>query len=95
MPRCNTDQQNRLVVAARRLLATYEDMAEMIRIGAYRAGSDQAVDEAIRYQPALDAFLAQEMTEFVNLDQGYTQLSEILGVEAEASEALPAPDAAA
>lgn len=95
MPRCNSDRENHLVVAARRLLATYEDMAEMIRIGAYRAGSDATVDEAIHYQPALDAFLSQEMAEFVTLDQGYAQLSEILGVEATASEALPAPDAAA
>ena len=93
MPRCNSDHENHLVAAARRLLATYEDMAEMIRIGAYRVGSDPAVDEAIHYQPALDAFLSQQMAEYVTLNQGYAQLGEILGVET-AAEALPAPDAA-
>ncbi len=39
MPDCNTDEQNDLVNQARALLATYEDMAELIRIGAYRRGS--------------------------------------------------------
>ena len=39
MPGCNTDQENALVGRARRLLSAYDDMAEMIRLGAYRAGA--------------------------------------------------------
>ena len=42
---------------ARQVLATYADMEELIRLGAYRAGSSAEVDEAIRLFPALDAFL--------------------------------------
>ncbi len=33
-------------------LSVYEDMAELIRLGAYRKGTDPAVDEAIRLYPA-------------------------------------------
>ena len=39
------------------MLSTYADMEELIRLGAYRTGSDPLVDRAIRLQPALDAFL--------------------------------------
>ncbi len=38
LPDCNTAEENALVDRARALLAQYEDMAEMIRIGAYREG---------------------------------------------------------
>ena len=54
-------------------------MAELIRLGAYRRGSDPAVDEAMLYQPALDAFLAQEVTEQATFEECCTRLAEILG----------------
>ena len=53
--------------APRRLLSTYEDMAELIRIGAYRQGSDPAVDEAIRHYPAIEAVLKQDKGERADL----------------------------
>lgn len=78
MPGCNSDEENAVVSKARRLLATYEDMAELIRLGAYRKGSDPAVDEAIRYNAALEAFLAQGKKEAADLASGYQILAEIL-----------------
>lgn len=83
MPHCNSEAENRLVYRARALMATYEDMAEMIRLGAYRAGSNAAVDEAIRYHGALEAFLAQDKTERSELAAGYAKLAEILEPEAQ------------
>ncbi|GAB6053287.1 flagellar protein export ATPase FliI [Magnetospira thiophila] len=79
LPDCNTEPQNRLVARARKLLATYEDMAELIRLGAYRRGTDAAVDEAIVYYEALEAFLAQDMRQKVSLEDGYKMLALILG----------------
>ena len=55
MPACNTPEQNAAVNRAKALMAVYEDMAELIRLGAYRQGSPQ-VDEAIQYHPALENF---------------------------------------
>jgi flagellum-specific ATP synthase len=78
MPGCNSDEENAVVSRARRLLATYEDMAELIRLGAYRKGSDTAVDEAIKYNAGLEAFLAQGKREAAELASGYQQLAEIL-----------------
>ncbi|WP_037462294.1 flagellar protein export ATPase FliI [Skermanella stibiiresistens] len=79
MPGCNTDQENALVGKARRLLSSYNDMAEMIRLGAYRRGSDPLVDEAIEYNPAIEAFLKQGKRERTDMADGYAQLAEILG----------------
>ena len=78
LPDCNTDEQNHLINRARELVATYEDMAEMIRIGAYRAGSDAQIDEAIQFYPKIEAFLAQEKEDRQYLDAEYEQLAEIL-----------------
>jgi len=91
MPGCNAGAENALVKRARALLATYEDMAEMIRLGAYRSGSDPRVDEAIRYYPALEAFLAQDKNERSDLAGGYAALAEILGMPAPEPAAEPAP----
>ena len=78
MPGCNTAAENEVVVRARRILAAYEDMAELIRLGAYKAGSDPVIDMAIRLYPALDAFLAQGKREAANLAEGYQHLAAIL-----------------
>lgn len=79
MPGCNTPEQNALVGKARRLMSAYSDMEEMIRLGAYRKGSDAQVDEAIHYNPAIEAFLRQGKGERSTLDQGYAELAAILG----------------
>ena len=78
MPACNTDQEALLISTARTHLATYEDMAELIRLGAYRRGSDARVDEAIRYYPAIEAFLTQRKEERADFAAGYAALAEIL-----------------
>ena len=41
------------------IMATYADMEELIRLGAYRAGSSAEVDEAIGLHQPLEAFLGQ------------------------------------
>lgn len=81
MPDCNSDQENELVQAARKLLATYADMEEMIRLGAYRQGADPNVDLAIQFNAPLEAFLSQKKREHTALDEGYEQLAKILGIE--------------
>src|SRR5207342_2740375 len=64
---------------ARQVMATYADMEELIRLGAYRAGSSVEVDEAIRLHKPLEAFLAQAKDEATGIGDGYRRLAEILG----------------
>ena len=78
MPACNIESENDLVLRARSLMATYAEMEDMIRLGAYRRGSDPKVDGAIYYHDALEQFLAQDIDENCLLAEGYEQLQAIL-----------------
>ncbi len=79
MPGCNSESEQKLVLRARLPLTIYEDMAELIRLGAYRAGTNPEVDEAVRLYPQLEAFLGQSKSERATLSQGYDALTAILG----------------
>ena len=82
MPGCNNDEENDMVNRARDIVATYEDMAELIRLGAYRKGTSPDVDRAMFYYPQIEAFLSQKKKEKVSFETGYAQLKEILSQEA-------------
>src|SRR5499433_1884854 len=60
-----------VIQRARQVMATYNDMEELIRLGAYRAGSSPEVDEAIRLHEPLEAFLGQGKDESTSLGEGY------------------------
>lgn len=79
MPNCLSDENQILVAKARKLMATYSDMEEVIRLGAYRPGSDATIDEAIFYHDRFEAFLNQTKREAFTFDEGFERLGEILG----------------
>ena len=78
MPRASDPAYLPVIHEARRVMATYTDMEELIRLGAYRPGSSAEVDEAIRLHQPLEAFLAQAKEETTTLAEGYQRLEEIL-----------------
>ncbi|MBE88877.1 MAG: flagellum-specific ATP synthase FliI [Rhodospirillaceae bacterium] len=80
LPDCNRPAENEIIDKAKALMAVYEDMSELIRLGAYRHGSDPQVDEAIRYREGIEEFLGQEKGERAILQDGYGQLAKILGI---------------
>jgi flagellum-specific ATP synthase len=53
-------------------------MEELIRIGAYRMGTDPQIDRAIRLNPALEQFLGQDKDEATSLDECFSSLADIL-----------------
>ncbi|MDB5372205.1 MAG: fliI [Belnapia sp.] len=59
VPGCQTPGEAGLMRRARAILALHADMADLVRLGAYRPGADPAVDEAIRLAPRIEAMLAQ------------------------------------
>ena len=63
---------------ARQVMATYADMEELIRLGAYRAGSSPEVDDAIRLHKPLEDFLSQGKEEATSLAEGYRRLAQIV-----------------
>jgi flagellum-specific ATP synthase len=83
MPRSADQAYLDVLTRARRVMATYADMEELIRLGAYRPGSSPEVDEAIGLHPALEAFLGQDKADSTGLAEGYERLAAILaGTEA-------------
>jgi flagellum-specific ATP synthase len=91
MPACNTDEQNALIVRARKMISTYEDMAELIRLGAYRRGTNPDVDEAMYYYPRIEEFLRQGKGEHTDLDGCYRALDEVLKPQPAPMEVPAAP----
>jgi flagellum-specific ATP synthase len=81
MPACFTDEQNAVVRRAKQVVTVYEDMAELIRLGAYRKGSDKAVDEALILYPQIEKFLNQKKEEQTDIEEGFRVLAGILGME--------------
>ena len=78
MPRSANPDYLPVIMRGRQVMATYADMEELIRLGAYRAGSSPEVDEAIRLHDPLEAFLRQAKDEKSSLDDGYRRLAHIL-----------------
>jgi flagellum-specific ATP synthase len=78
MPECLNQHQRQIVRKAKEYISTYEDMAELIRLGAYRKGSDPKVDEAIQYYDPIEEFLTQGKDEQTTIDEGFAMLAEIL-----------------
>ena len=78
MPRSADPVYRPALSRARAVMATYADMEELIRLGAYRPGSSAEVDEAIRLHGPLEAFLNQGKDESTTLAEGYQRLEEIL-----------------
>ncbi|MBT4589143.1 MAG: flagellar protein export ATPase FliI [Rhodospirillaceae bacterium] len=83
MPACNSPEQNTIIDRAKHLVSVYEDMAELIRLGAYRQGSDPQVDEAIHYFAGIEEFLRQNKEQSTSLDECYANLAQILDMNYE------------
>jgi flagellum-specific ATP synthase len=70
--------QKAVLARARRLLALHADMADMVRLGAYRPGTDPDVDEAVRLAPRIEALLAQDREEATAPEEAFAALADIL-----------------
>jgi flagellum-specific ATP synthase len=79
MPGCNSEEEQALVMQARLPMTVYEDMAELIRVGAYKSGTNPEVDNAVMLNPKFESFLAQKKDEQSGLGEGYAALAAILG----------------
>ncbi len=78
MPGCVPDDVRPTLSRARELMSIFSDMEELIRLGAYRKGSDPNVDRAIAINPKLEAFLGQRRDEVTTIMEGYAALAEIV-----------------
>jgi flagellar protein export ATPase FliI len=77
MPALTSKDHLQLASFARKNLAVYEKVRDLVNIGAYVKGSDPEVDTALLVMPALNNFLQQESSEVSNFDMTLKHLAEI------------------
>ena len=63
----------------RKYLAIYEENEELIRLGAYKKGSDVQVDVAIELREHINELLQQDRADFTPFSDAVQQLSQIAG----------------
>jgi len=63
LPDCHSEEEYIVMRAAKSLINTYEDMEELIRIGAYREGTNFDVDVSIKFTKQLESYLNQRKNE--------------------------------
>ncbi len=77
-PGCYAPGEAALVREARRLMRLHADMAELIRLGAYRRGANAELDHAIAVQPALERLLQQAPGERSDIATAFAALAAAL-----------------
>ncbi|WP_404479387.1 flagellar protein export ATPase FliI [Novosphingobium sp. BL-52-GroH] len=81
LPHCLPEDDNAVRLAARRELATWKDMEELVRLGAYRAGASAEVDRAVALAPRIEDLLRQDQRTRSFAAQDFAALSAILAGE--------------
>ncbi len=79
MAEITTDEHLQAARRFKQTYSTYERHRDLISVGAYHAGSDPHVDEAVAYHPRLMNFLQQDMNQAVSLDDSLKDLAQLMG----------------
>jgi flagellum-specific ATP synthase len=74
-------EQKQLASKIRDLLATYQDAEDLIQIGAYTKGSSPQIDQAIQFQPAIEAYLRQAVAEQSTYRETLLGMGAIFGID--------------
>ena len=77
MPAVTTTEHRDNAALVRRLLAAHARSEDLVRIGAYKAGTDEELDRALQAMPGMRGFLKQDSSERVTMEQTLVQLDEM------------------
>ena len=72
-----SDEHLRATIRLRALRSTYDQAADLIRIGAYKNGTSAEIDDAIRLLPALNSFVRQRAGEYTDFETTKATLVQI------------------
>ncbi len=78
LPGCHDADQQVVLREARKAMARYSDMEELIRIGAYKPGSDPETDKAIKFFEQADPYLSQVRGEKIKPEQAFVEIFRML-----------------
>lgn len=79
MPQITTDEHMLMSKAVRQVLSICRKNQDLVSIGAYKPGTDPAIDGAFTLKPKLDEYLQQKMKESVPYDMCVNMLKHVLG----------------
>ncbi|OLQ76040.1 flagellum-specific ATP synthase FliI [Photobacterium proteolyticum] len=79
MPAIVSEEHMLMSKAVRQILSICRKNQDLVSIGAYKPGTDQAIDQAFTFKPKLDAYLQQAMKESVPYDMCVNMLRSTLG----------------
>jgi len=71
LPGCHSPEEYEITKVARKALGRYADMEDLIRLGAYKAGSDPETDQAITFFRAASPFLSQSRGDKTSAAEGF------------------------
>jgi flagellum-specific ATP synthase len=69
-----TDEHKKVAGQLKNVLATYAEAEDLVNIGAYRSGSNPAIDFALSKIDAVNEFLMQDVYEKLSFEETVTQL---------------------
>jgi flagellum-specific ATP synthase len=79
VPGCNSPEDRVVAERSRRVLALAAEMADLVRLGAYRMGTDREVDEALRLTPMIERILRQARDERSTIEEAFSALRSVVG----------------
>ncbi len=77
MPAVAQEDHREQAALVRKLMAVYARSEDLVRIGAYKPGTDPDLDRALRARGAIRAFLTQEARERVSFADGLQHLAQL------------------
>ena len=79
MPAVTTRQHRAAAARLREALATFQNARDLVNIGAYVAGSNAQIDNALRLLPAIQEFLRQPAHDVTPLEESVMRLESLFG----------------
>jgi flagellum-specific ATP synthase len=79
MPAVTQPEHREQAALLRRMMAVYAHSEDLVRIGAYKAGSDPELDRALRARGAMRAFMTQDAHEHVGFSDCVRRLAALAG----------------
>lgn len=78
MPNIVTQEQLQYCYKLKKLYSRYMQVHELIPLGAYQAGKDPELDNAVALYPEIESFLCQALDEKVDFVKSQSQLNEVM-----------------
>ena len=82
MIRVTSSRHRQAAQKLRDIYSYYVSHRDLMTVGAYQAGADRKLDQAVGLWPEIQAFLTQSMEDSVSLEQSINQLEDLLSRDA-------------